>query len=305
MKNKHTLPELGRMTEDQARAFLEQIRWPNEVACPHCGDTAVTRLTDAPRPGLFQCNGCRGQFTVTVGTIFEDSHVPLQKWVLAFALMCSAKKGISALQLQRNLGLGSYKSAWHMAHRIRHAMDNGPLGSKLRGTVEVDETYVGGRTREGKTGRGSERKIPVMVLVERGGKGRARSRVLDRVTKATVQGAMLEMIHRSATINTDEGTHYIGVGHEFKGGRKHVTHSKKEYAKSGVTTNTAESFFALLKRGIHGTFHHISKKHLHRYTNEFSFRWDRRSVDDGTRMIAALKASDGKRLMYGGMTSSS
>src|SRR5229473_6685315 len=143
--NDMTLADLGRLTEEQARTFLEALRWPQGPVCPHCG--AVKEATRLPengnvRAGLYQCNDCRGQFTVTVDTIFEDSHIPLAKWVLAFGLMCSSKKGISALQLQRNLGLGSYKSAWHMAHRIRHAMDTGPFPRKLRGTVEVDETYV-------------------------------------------------------------------------------------------------------------------------------------------------------------------
>lgn len=293
-----TLRDLGQLTEEEARMMLEKIRWPNGPRCVQCGGLNVTRLATAPRPGLFQCNDCRGQFTVTVDTIFEDSHISLSKWVLAFGLMCSSKKGISALQLKRNLGLGSYKSAWHMAHRIRHAMDSGPFPPKLKGTVEADETYVGGKTREGKKGRGSERKVPLMALVERGGQGRARTRVLERVTKENAKQALRDYVHTSSTLNTDEATHYIGTGHDFAGGRKHVTHSLKEYAKDGVTTNTAESFFSLFKRGVYGTFHHLSKKHLHRYANEFEFRWNNRKVTDGTRTVAALKASEGKRLMY-------
>jgi transposase-like protein len=295
--NKLTLSEIGRMTEDGARLFLEAIRWPNGPTCPHCCSTMATRLVVTPRPGLFQCNGCRGQFTVTVGSIFEDSHIPLHKWVLAFALMVSSKKGISALQLQRNLGLGSYKSAWHMAHRIRHAMTEGPMRELLSGLVEVDETYVGPRKVKGsKHGRGAARKTIVVALVERG--GRIVAKPVETISARDLKGAIREHVDRSATIITDELPTYRGIGAEFAGGHKTVKHGAGEYARDGWHVNHAEAFFSLFKRGVHGTFHHISKKHMHRYTNEFAFRWGHRKIDDGTRMVKALQATEGKRLMY-------
>jgi len=260
----------------------------------------VTRLKgDSARPGLFQCNAgaCREQFTVTLGTIFEDSHIPLQKWVMAFALVCSSKKGISALQLQRNLGLGSYKTAWHMAHRIRHVMTHGPK-PLLTGTVEVDETYIGGKAKNphgGNTGRSTLTKTPVIALVERG--GRLRARPVESVSAKDLKGAIRECVAKDARIMTDEWISYRGLDREFAG-HGVVKHADKQYVKGEVHTNTAESFFALFKRGVHGTFHHISKRHLHRYADEFAFRWDRRKINDGPRALDALKAVEGKRLTY-------
>ena len=296
--NDMTLTDLGRLTEGQARDFLEALRWPNGPICPHCG--VVSEATRLPqngkvRAGLHQCNDCRGQFTVTVGTIFEDSHIPLHKWVLAFGLMCSSKKGISALQLQRNLGLGSYKSAWFMAHRIRYAMQVGPFPPKLRGTVEVDETYVGAR-RKGKRGRGAANKTPVLALVAR--RGQVRAKVITGTTGQELKGAILEAVRSDARIMTDELHSYWGIGKHFSGGHQTVGHGKKEYVRGDVHVNTAESFFALLKRGIHGTFHHVSKRHLGRYADEFEFRWNHRKVKDGARTVAAIKATAGKRLVY-------
>jgi len=176
-----TLNQVSALTEDEARETIERILWPNGPVCAHCGATEnVTRLQgEAHRAGVFQCNNCREQFTVTVGTIFEDSHIPLRKWLMAFALLCSAKKGIAALQLQRELEFGSYRTAWHMAMRIRHAMSKEPLAGLLKGTIEVDETYVGGKPRpeagppRTKRGRGTK-KTPVVALVERDGRVRAR-----------------------------------------------------------------------------------------------------------------------------------
>jgi len=192
------------------------------------------------RPGLYQCNACGGsQFTVTVNTIFEDSHIPLRKWLMAFALLCSAKKGISALQLQRELEFGSYRTAWHMAHRIRHAMSREPLAGLLKGTVEVDETYVGGKPRPeagqpktAKRGRGTK-KTPVVALVERG--GRVRARKIERVDGATLKGAIRENVDRKARIMTDEWAAYRGIGTEFEGGHEVINHSAGEYARGAPT----------------------------------------------------------------------
>jgi transposase-like protein len=297
-----TLNQVSALTEDEARETIERILWPCGPVCPHCGAMEnVTRLQGkAHRAGVFQCNNCHEQFTVTVGTIFEDSHIPLRKWLMAFALLCSAKKGISALQLKRELEFGSYRTAWHMAMRIRHAMSKEPLAGLLKGTIEVDETYVGGKPRPGsdekaKRGRGTK-KTPVVALVERD--GRVRARKIDRVDGATLKGAIRENVDRSARIMTDEWSSYRGIGAEFKGGHEIVTHSAGEYARGDAHVNTAESFFALLKRGVVGSFHHISKQHLDRYCSEFSFRWDHRSIADSARTEIAIRQGKGRRLSY-------
>ena len=214
--------------------------------------------------------------------------------------MVSSKKGISAKQLQRNLGLGSYQSAWHMAHRIRHAMAN-PGAAFLTGAVEVDETYVGGKPRPehgaptAKRGRGTK-KAPVVALVER--KGSVRPRVIEHVDAKTLKGAIREHVNRKSTIYTDEWRSYMGIGSEFGGGHKTVNHGRGEYVRDDANTNTVESFFALLKRGVYGVFHHVSKQHLQRYCDEFSFRWDRRSLEDGERTMDVIRGAEGKRLTY-------
>ena len=301
--------DVGRLTEQEARTILEAIRWPNSPVCPHCGGAAVTRLqakSKKERDGVIQCNGSRKQFTVTVGTVMERSHITLRQWVQAFHSMCSHKKGVSALQLQRNLGLHTYRAAWFLAHRIRLAMKADPLASKLQGTVEVDETYVGGKPRKGKRDEngnlvvnkrgGGTKKTPVVALVERD--GRIRTRVVEHVNAGNLKAAIRENVNPKAAIQTDDLNLYDGIGQEFEGGHQTVNHSQGEYSRGGVNTNTAERFFALLKRGVHGTFHHVCKTHLHRYCDEFSFRWDERKVTDGQRTVEAIKGAEGKRLVY-------
>lgn len=293
--------DVGRLTEDESRAILEGIRWPTGLICPHCDGTRVTRInakSEKVRDGVIQCNECRGQFTVTVGTVMHRSHITLRQWVQAFYSMCSHKKGVSALQLQRNLGLRSYKSAWHLAHRIRAAMKDGPLAKGLEGTVEVDETYVGGKPRnkgKNKRGRGTK-KTPVLALVERN--GNVHSCVIPNVTALTLKSAILERVTPFSRIITDEMSSYTGIGKHFIGGHKTVNHGKREYVRGDIHTNTVESYFALLKRGVHGVFHHISKQHLGRYCDEFSFRWNHRKVTDGERAEAAIKGAFGRRLTY-------
>lgn len=298
--------EVPNFTEDEARAFFEARRWPTGPGCVHCGSVNVYRLQgESTRPGLFECRDCKGHFTVTVGTVMEDSHLPLSAWAKAFHLMASSKKGMSALQLQRNLGLGSYRTAWHLAHRIRLAMRCEPVAGMLKGEVQCDETYVGEnrhgkRRRAGdpirKRGRGTT-KAPVLVLVETGGNAHARH--IERVDGATLKAAMKAVIDPSASIVTDELRSYPKAAAEFAGGHKTVNHSQEQYVgPGGENTNTAESFFCLLKRGIMGQFHHVSKKHLHRYCDEFSFRWNGRKVSDTERRDAAVKGAEGKRLMY-------
>lgn len=300
---------LFRMTDEDARLMLEGIRWPSGPVCPKCGSTRVGTMNGKScRPGLKQCKDCRKQFTVTVGTIFESSHIGLSDWMFAVASMCASKKGISALQLKRQLGV-SYETAWFMCHRIREAMRS--EGGLLSGNLEADETYVGGKPRNRsnykrwqaetlKVGRGTD-KTPVFVLVERD--GNARTRVLPDVTARTLRSAIQESADMTSTLHTDEFTVYKGIGKDFEGGHKIVTHSLGEYTSAeGGSTNTAESYFSLIKRGVYGNFHNVSKKHLHRYMIEFEFRWNNRKVDDGARTVRALKQAEGKRLMYKGST---
>lgn len=297
------LSTLSKMTEEEARETLERIVWPNGPVCPHCGCVeGHTKFKGKKhRPGVWKCNdGCAEQFTVTCNTVMESSHLPIRTWLMAFSIMCSSKKGVSALQLQRQLGLGSYRTAWHLNHRIRHAMSQSPLKGLLQGVVVADETYVGGKPRKltgkkNKGGRGTE-KAPVLALVERD--GRVRSWPIANVTAKTLQDAIRDNVDPSAQIQTDQLISYRGVGKWFKGGHETVNHAKFEYARDGVTTNDAESYFALLKRGITGSFHSVSKTHLHRYCNEFSYRWNERKTSDADRTVKAIALSKGARLMY-------
>lgn len=301
------LSTISKLSEEQARAMLETIRWPDGATCPHCTAKNVTKLEGKKhRAGLWKCNDCGDQFTATVGTIMEDTHLPIRTWMMAFSIICSAKKGISALQLQRQLGIGSYRSAWHMAHRIRHAMSKEPLAGLLKGTVTADETYIGGKPRKlagvrpkgssgNKRGRGAQ-KMAVAALIERD--GRAIAKPVERADAKTLGQFVRTHVDRSAALHTDEWGGYTTVGKEFAGGHHVVNHGKREYARGDVSTNDAEAFFALLKRGIVGSFHSVSKQHLARYVNEFSFRWNHRKITDGERTIEAIKSAEGRRLMY-------
>lgn len=300
------------LTEDEARAHVEKLLWPNgEPVCRHCGSVNAYRMQGKScRPGLCRCRDCKKQFTVTVGTIFEDSHLPLSTWVKAIHLMCSSKKGISALQLMRNLGLGSYRTAWFMAHRIRLAMRCEPMAGMLtlNGQVQADETFVGGRKRLRKgepVQRRMDNKTPVVVMVESREGGRAVAKPVGRVDARTLRAALHTHVNVKAHIVTDEHVAYPSATREFAT-HQTVNHSIEEYVKPGfdiygdaapVTTNTAESFFALLKRGVHGTFHHVSRQHLGRYCDEFSFRWNARTLSDSERRTLAIGQVEGKRLM--------
>jgi transposase-like protein len=295
--------------EDKARAFVESKRWPNGPVCPHCKSTDVYKLTAKPgskspvRPGVYKCAECRKQLTVRVGSIFEDSKLPLRHWLYAIHLMTSSKKGVSSHQIARELGI-TVKSAWFVTHRIREAMKREPMAGMLKGELEADECYVGAKKPRYKgtspRGRGTTKKA-VVVLVERG--GQAHCKPVDHVDAKTLREEIFNVASRDSTLFTDEFPVYRLIGPEFRGGHHAVNH-KREYVrktKNGemlVTSNTAESFFALLVRGHVGTFHQLSKKHLGKYCQEFSFRWTLRSVSDGERMVAAIKGAEGRRLMY-------
>lgn len=293
-------------SEDAARAFLEKMRWPDGAVCPHCGVIGEAyRLTPKAngkthvRKGVWKCGACREQFSVTVGTIFEDSKIPLNKWLLAIHLLCASKKGMSAHQLHRMLGI-TYKSAWFMAHRIRYAMAQPPMAEKMKGIIEVDETYIGGK-EHGKRGLPGpdSKKTPVVALVQRN--GNVRSFPVERVTVSNLTPILREHISQEAELHTDEAVVYHFMRKDFSG-HEVVNHSKKEYArrKNGklITTNTVEGFHGLLKRGIYGVYHHVGRKHLHRYLAEFDFRYNARHVGDGQRAILAVRGIEGKRLTY-------
>jgi len=288
--------------DDKARGYLEAIRWPNGPWCPHCGsnDKPYALKGKAHRPGLWKCSHCRLQFSVTVGTVFERSKIPLSKWLTATYLMCSNKKGISSHQLHRTLGV-TYKTAWFMSHRIREAMRDvspTPLGGPTSsGVVEADETYFG---KTPGTGRGPRRKQKnaVVALVER--KGRARAFHVPTVTAATLKPIFLNEVAKSARLMTDGAMLYRKLGKHFA---RHdfVDHYSREYARAEVTTNTVEGFFGVLKRGIRGVYQHVSSEHLGRYLDEFAFRHSNRaslSINDSQRAVNALSGIAGKRLTY-------
>lgn len=287
--------------EDAAREHLESIYWPRGPVCPHCGGTERnTRLNGkAHRAGLLYCADCKMQFTVTVGTVFERSKVPLHKWVYASHLMCASKKGISAKQLERMLGV-SYKTAWFMAHRIREAMNiapTGPLGND-GGPVEVDETYWGNVGKHAEGAHGWDHKMKIVSLVERNGE--KRSFHVANVTSKTLAPILKGQIAQQARLMTDKARVYNPIGREFAS-HESVNHGAGEYARGDVTTNTVESSFAILKRGLYGTFHSVSEQHLQRYATEFDFRWNTRQslgFDDAQRAAVALKNIGGKRLTY-------
>lgn len=287
--------------DDKARLHLEALRWPDGPICPHCGsvDNAAKLEGKSTRPGVHKCRGCRKPFSVTVGTLFERSHIPLSKWLLAVHLMSASKKGMSALQLSRMLGL-TYKSAWFMAMRIREAMrdgsDFGPVGGGGE-YVEVDETYIGNKKGVKRT-RGWRHKEAVMSLVERGGK--VRSHHVPNVKADTLRPILMQQISKNAILMTDEASQYKKLGQEFKDHRV-VQHSLYEYVRGNDYTNTIEGYFSIFKRGMKGVYQHCSSQHLKRYLSEFDFRYNEREalgVDDATRSDKALKGIEGKRLTY-------
>ena len=288
--------------ETKARAHLEALRWPDGPVCPHCGviDNAVLLAGESTRPGLYKCRDCRQPFSVTVGTVFERSKIPMHKWLLAAHLMASSKKGFSAHQLHRAIKV-TYKTAWFMMHRLREAMtdtDNTMLGGPgSSGIVEADEVYLGKAKGQGK-GAHYDSKQKVVALVER--QGRVRAFHVPRVTATTVKTILKSQVAESARLMTDSAGLYKKVGLHFAS-HETVNHLRKEYARGDVTTNTVEGYFGILQRGLRGIYQHVSPEHLHRYVNEFSFRYNNRSslgVEDAERSARLLVSIGGKRLTY-------
>jgi transposase-like protein len=279
---------------DEAAAFaeLEATLWPNGPVCPRCGGTERITAVKGGRMGLRRCGPCKRQFTVTVGTVFESSHVPLHQWLQAVYLLCSSKKGISSHQLMRTLDV-QYKTAWFMTHRIREAMASGklpPIGGE-GAVVEVDETFIGQKKDVPKQ-RGYAHKHAVLTLVERGGS--ARSFHVEGTSAADLLTIIKANVARDTYVMTDEAGQYASLGKHFTG-HEFVSHGKGEYVRVDVHTNTLESFYSVFKRGMKGVYQHCSEKHLHRYVAEFDFRYNNRiklGVND-------IQSRSGKRLRDG------
>jgi transposase-like protein len=288
--------------DEAARAMLESILWPDGPVCAHCG--VVNHAYKTKRPGVFRCaeKVCRKDFSVTMKTVMERSHIALHKWLQAFHLMTSSKKGVSAHQLHRTLQIG-YEAAWFMAHRIREAMRLGGLSPMGGGgkVVEADETYFGFLEGQPKKGRlGTSNRNTVVTLVERGGS--ARSFHVDGSRVADIAPILRANLSRETRLMTDEYVSYKEVGREFAS-HETVNHSKDEYVRGDITTNTVEGYYSIFKRGMKGVYQHCAEKHLHRYLSEFDFRYSNRialGVDDGERRTLAIKGASGKRLTYRG-----
>ena len=301
---------------DAAREYLETLRWPDGPFCPHCGSFAAKRLPDqrgkpskknpegSVRKGVIQCNDCRQQYTVTVGTVFGDSKIPLHKWLLANHLMVASKKGISAHQLHRMLGI-TYKSAWFMAHRIREAMtptNPGPMGGPGV-TVEADETYWGKDKNAPETAMKIHKMNKIVSLIDRS-TGRATSFIIPGMLNATTIGQLLYTnVDRASRLMTDQAHFYKAPGKQFAA-HDSVNHGEGEYVRKGdrtTHTNTVEGFFGIFKRGMRGIYQHCGQQHLGRYVAEFDFRYSNRSalgINDDHRGDICLKRIEGKRLTY-------
>jgi transposase-like protein len=301
MAKKSLFAEPHFQNDEAARAMLESILWPEGPVCAHCG--VVNHAYKTKRPGVFRCaeKACRKDFSVTMKTVMERSHIALHKWLQAFHLMTSSKKGVSAHQLHRTLQIG-YEAAWFMAHRIRESMRAGglsPMGGG-GGVVEADETFFGMLEGQKKGRAGFAHKNIVLTLVERGGS--ARSFHVEGTRVMDLQPIIRENLSREAKLMTDELRSYKEVGREFAS-HESVAHSKEEYVRGDVHTNTVEGFYSIFKRGMKGVYQHCAEKHLHRYLSEFDFRYSNRvalGVNDGERRTLAIKGAAGKRLTYRG-----
>lgn len=296
--------------ENAAREHLEAIRWPDGPICPSCHQNEPVKLLGGKSmgPGWYHCSACREKFTVRVGTVYERSKIPLHKWLLATHLLCASKKGMSAHQLHRMLGL-TYKTAWFMAHRIREAMKDDaptPMGGP-GGSVQADETYLGkvsqprtettsGRPyTKSKAGRGPANKRAVVSLISG---GKARTFHVARADAQTVRGLLVANVRRESELHTDESRLYVKVGEEYAA-HKTVNHSANEYVgPAGQSTNKVENYFSIFKRGMKGVYQHCAEKHLQRYINEFDFRYNSRELEDADRRDLALSSIGGKRLTY-------
>jgi transposase-like protein len=284
--------------------FFEFQRWGANPCCVKCGSVDVYKMADAKtgernKRFLWRCRDCKEQYTVRIGTVYEESRIPLKHWAYAFWRACTSKKGVSALEIQRHCQI-SYKSALFLMNRIRFAMaPDLPAATPLTGIVEVDETYVGGKPRNkflDNRATKRERKTIVFGAVERGGE--IRRKVIADVTGKTLKDEIKKVVDPRSRIMTDEFVSYKGIGESFEGGHSRIRHKLGQYAKGDIHTNTIESSFALVKRGIIGVYHNVSKEYLHRYLWQFDFMWNARKLNDGERTVLAVKSAEGKRLTY-------
>jgi transposase-like protein len=309
-----TIAELPAACTDEAAAvaFIEKQRWGDTPCCPHCGSVDVYQMKDRQtghrnKDFRWRCRSCSALYTVRTGMVMEDSRIPLRHWCFAFWRACTSKKGVSAKEIQRQTGL-SYKSSLFLLHRVRFAMAPTQQGPKLEGIVEVDETFIGGKPRyrlpPSKFLRGDrpsnfqtkkQRKSIVFAAVQR--HGQVRCRVIPTINAANLYKAVTDHVDLSSRIITDECRAYGRVGKEYAA-HDRIQHKNNVYVRGDITTNTVEGFFATLKRGINGIYHSVSKKHLQRYLDEFEFRYNHRKLEDGERVIAAMRGADGKRLRY-------
>jgi transposase-like protein len=305
LSSSETVREIPRACSDELAAveFFEKQRWGKTPCCVHCGSVDVYKMVDAKTGErnsrfLWRCHDCGKQYTVRIGTVYEESRIPLRHWCYAYWRACTSKKGVSALEIKRQCQI-TYKSALFLMNRIRFAMaPEVEMKPKLTGIVECDETYVGGKPRyigTRKCGRGTS-KTPVFAAVQRD--GRIQRRVVADVTSRTLKGAIREMVDKNARIITDDFQPYNGLDPRYEGGHDTVCHSTREYVRGDIHTNTAESSFALMKRGLHGIYHAVSKQYLHRYLWQFDFLWNTRYANDGERTVLAIKSAEGKRLRY-------
>jgi len=290
--------------ETAAVEFFEMQRWGNTPCCVKCGSVEVYQMKDAKtgersKRFLWRCRDCKEQYTVRIGTVYEESRLPMKHWAYAFWRAATSKKGVSALEIQRHCQI-SYKSALFLMNRIRFAMAPLPGEPKLSGIVEMDETYVGGKPRKDGTVHkrgGGTKKVPVFAAVERD--GNIHRRVVPRITGDTLHAAMKDHVDPLARLMTDEAQLYRAIDKEvFTGGHETICHGAHEYVRGDVNTNTVESSFALVKRGIYGVYHNVSKEYLHRYIWQFDFMWNGRKLNDGQRVVSAIRSAEGKRMMY-------
>ncbi len=308
METKNWIASLAKLTfvemvtrfpdETSAIVYLEAVRWADGANCSHCGCVDVSRVASDRKRPLWYCTACKRQFSVTTGTVMEDTKIALHKWLLAVNLMCSSKKGVSSLQLSRMLGIAK-RSAWHLSHRIRHAME-GAMPTTLSGVVEADEVYVGGKVHgKGRGYRGN--KVAMVAIVERGGNVLTHVMPDDSVKSSNVTAILEAHVEPTAVLNTDESPIYTEIGKSFAG-HDRVNHGKEEYVRFDLstlrlaTTNTVEGYFGNFDRQINGTHHHVGGKHLHRYSVEFNFKYNSRKVKDGQRTVDAVRLMEGRRL---------